>query len=236
MATGLAAGLVESGLEIVVPAGQLLDLAKQFRNNDFLATYERKVEFDSATNYTTTQIMEVVLGLDGLFKSINGMETVGKEIAATLRPLIMLPLDDTPGGEVDAISTLFAISPSKIRVLSANDQKIRDDMSDSAQQTATKFKKDTSIDNYETIFYVLTVLAVYYPKKKTFDFYYAYVYCRDTSIWQWALSGDEKKHRMASLEIEGLNLLGTTMAQHSKGIKVVEKMDPEFREQLEAMK
>ena len=46
----------------------------------------------------------------------------------------------------------------------------------------------------------------------------AYVWCRNTSIWQWALSGAEKKKRMAALEVEGVNLLGTELARHSNNM------------------
>ena len=92
------------------------------------------------------------------------------------------------------------------------------EMSESAQQTRTKFNKSQSIDNYETIFYMMLVLVRYSPKRQTFDLYYAYVYCRNTSIWNWMLSGSEKKKRMASLEVEGVNLLGNELARRSNGV------------------
>jgi len=95
---------------------------------------------------------------------------------------------------------------------------VLNEMSDSAEQTRNKFNKKQSIDNYETIFYMMIVLVRYSPKRQTFDLYYAYVWCRNTSIWQWALSGSEKKKRMASLEVEGVNLLGNTLARNSNGV------------------
>ena len=95
---------------------------------------------------------------------------------------------------------------------------VMDEMSESAQQTRNKFNKSQSIDNYETIFYMMIVLVRYSPKRQTFDLYYAYVYCRNTSIWNWVLSGAEKKKRMAALEVEGVNLLGTELARHSNNM------------------
>ena len=92
------------------------------------------------------------------------------------------------------------------------------EMSDSAEQTRNKFNKKQSIDNYETIFYMMVVLVRYSPKRQTFDLYYAYVWCRNTSIWQWALSGSEKKKRMAALEVEGVNLLGSELARNSNNM------------------
>lgn len=223
--------MAAGALTVIIPASRLVDLAKKFRNEDFLATYTREVQCDSATNYTTTQLMQVVKGLNDTLSRTPGMEQVGKEIAETLKPLIMVPMT-SHDEEMDAMSALFTITPDEIKVLAASDEKTRDAMDESARQTATKFKKKNSVDNYETLFYMLTVLAVYYPKRRTFDFYHAYVYCRDTSIWQWARSGSDKKKRMAALELDGMRLLGTTLARQSNNaVTAVEKDSPEFKEE-----
>ena len=90
-----------------------------------------------------------------------------------------------------------------------------DEMSDSAQQMRNKVNESERIPNSDTIFYMMTVLVRYSPKRQTFDLYYAYVNCRDTSIWNWVLSGAEKKQRKAALEVEGMYLLGTELARQS---------------------
>ena len=92
---------------------------------------------------------------------------------------------------------------------------VMDGTSDSAQKTRNKFNESERIPTSDTIFYMMTVLVRYIPKRQTFDLYYAYVNCRDTSIWNWVLNGAEKKKRMAALEVEGINLLGTQLARHS---------------------
>nr|PNR46661.1 hypothetical protein PHYPA_013781 [Physcomitrium patens] len=80
---------------------------------------------------------------------------------------------------------------------------------------------------------MLTVVAAYYPKR-TFDFHHAHVYCRYTSLWQWAKSGDERKKRMAALELEGMRLLGLTLSRQSdNNVTAIEKDSPEFQEEEE---
>jgi len=173
------------------------------------------VKTDAAANHTATQVMRLVADLNKTLKDVAGMKTVGEEIANCISPLIRKA---TTPKEDDDMSALFQLTPEDIKVLEASDEKVLNEMSDSAEQTRNKFNKKQSIDNYETIFYMMIVLVRYSPKRQTFDLYYAYVWCRNTSIWQWALSGSEKKKRMASLEVEGVNLLGNTLARNSNGV------------------
>lgn len=113
--------MAAAALTVAVPAQALLDLARRFRNQDFLATYSREVKTDAATNHTATQVMKLVAGLNKTLKDVAGMKTVGEEIANCISPLIRkatTPKDD------DDMSALFQITPDDIKLLQASDEKV----------------------------------------------------------------------------------------------------------------
>ena len=113
--------MAAAALTVAVPAQALLDLARRFRNQDFLATYSREVKTDAASNHTATQVMKLVSGLNNTLKDVAGMTTVGQEIANCISPFIRnagTPTDD------DDFSFLFEITPEDIKVLQASDEKV----------------------------------------------------------------------------------------------------------------
>lgn len=113
--------MAAAALTVAVPAQALLDLARRFRNQDFLATYSREVKTDAAANHTATQVMKLVASLNKTLKDVAGMKTVGEEIANCISPLIRkatTPKDD------DDMSALFQITPDDIKLLQASDEKV----------------------------------------------------------------------------------------------------------------
>lgn len=113
--------MAAAALTVAVPAQALLDLARRFRNQDFLATYSREVKTDAASNHTATQVMKLVAGLNKTLKDVAGMKTVGEEIANCISPLIRKA---TTPKEDDDMSALFQITPDDIKLLQASDEKV----------------------------------------------------------------------------------------------------------------
>lgn len=200
-------------LEVLVPSDRLMKFAKEFANYDWLATFSKDIKYDAGINLTTLQVMKLVSGLNGELSKIKGMETVGREVSDAFKPFIDIGKKEAD----DDIMALFQLTPDDIKCLNASDKAAKSKMDENAQQIRQKFKKQGNIDNLNTYFYTMIVLVRYSPKKDTFDFYYAYAYASNTSIWQWAINAETKKKRLASLELETLKDLGAAIANNSSG-------------------
>lgn len=204
-------------LEVLVPSDKLMKWAKEFANYDLFATFSKNIKYDSGINFTTLQVMKLITGLNDQLNKVNGMENVGKEVVDAFRPFINIEKN----GE-DDVMALFQLTPDDIKCLNASDKETKGKMDKNAVQIRQKYAKEGNIDNYNTYFYTMLVLIRFSPKKDTFDFYYAYAYSSNTSIWQWAVSADTKKKRLASLELETIKDLGAAIANNSAG-QVVSK-------------
>ena len=113
--------MAAAALTVAVPAQPLLELARRFKNDDFLATHSREVKTDAATNHTATQVMKLVSGLNKVFKDVAGMSTVAEEIANCISPLIRRAA--TPQ-EDDDLAVVIQLSSHDIKVLEASDNKV----------------------------------------------------------------------------------------------------------------
>lgn len=143
------------------------------------------------------------------------MEDVGKIIAGCLGPLLDRTISNN---EFDDLAALFDITTDDIKCINASDVEIKKTMDDNVNQIRNKLRMCEKVNNYDTIFYYLKIFIKKSAKTNLFDIYYAYVYSHDTSIWQWALSGNDKKKRLAALKVETMKRVGDSLSSHSNGM------------------
>jgi len=208
---------------VIVPSKRILQLAKQYANNDFLASYEQEIVTDVALNHTTIEMMRLVAGLN----FPNGMEDVKAQVALCVKPLITItPKKGAPGIPDDSASlfALFGFSNETMEVIATNSEEAKKHIELQLHQLESK---KGAVDNMFTTFYQLLVYVAKDPKTEIWDFYYAYVYSRNKSVLQWALTMGHKRQRLAALKAESMYALGLEIARKSSGKLITEEQDIE---------
>lgn len=142
--------------------------------------------------------MDMFRRLSESYKQQGGtFERLGQAIRDAAIPMVS-PVNKLPGNakEQEELCSFFALTPDDVQ------SDLSHEAVDLPPQTKDLFKETEYIDNYATEYWMMLLLIRRHgPNLALIDTYYACVTSKETSIWQWAKSMDEKRKKLKSLKI-----------------------------------
>merc|ERR1711963_224747 len=148
---------------------------------------------------------------------------LGQAIQAAAIPMVA-PVNKLPGNAKDQeeLCSFFALTPADVT----------GDCSHAAvdlpEQTKSLFNETEYVNNYATEYLMMLLLMRRHGENLgLIDVYYACATAKETSIWQWAHSMDEKRKQLKSLKVRTQAYLADSLKSKDKALEIVEAEPPE---------